>query len=124
VEQLFRDLLERLEAAAGESGSGAGAESPALTFFRPRPTRDGVEFILEGAGGRLEFINTLRGFLLVRSLSPSGRGEDLLSVQTYGGSYRPIQKRLTPQESGGRAPYQFTSVSELWKEYLRRARGK
>ena len=121
VERLFRDLLEALETAASRP---ADVEGSALTLSRPRPTQGGVELALEGPGGRLELTNTLRGFLLLRWFSPSGGGEELLSVQRHGGSYRPIQKQMPPPEMGRRVPYRFTSVSELARECLRRARGE
>jgi len=120
VERLFRELLEAMETAASRP---AGVEGPTLTLTRPRPTRDGVEFQLEGPGGRLELTNTLHGFLLARWSCPSGRGEEILSVQQHGGAYRPIQKQLPPPGMGRRVPFRFTSVPELAREYLRRARG-
>jgi hypothetical protein len=120
VEQLFRDLLEALEKAVS---AGAEVEGPPLALSRPRPTLDGVEFVLEGPGGRLELTNTLRGFLFLRWFSPRGKGEEILSVQRHGGSYRPIQKHLPPPEAGRRVGFQFTSVAELGKEVLLRARG-
>jgi hypothetical protein len=112
---------------------------PRLT--KPRALAEGIEFFLQGRGGRLRFLYPLRGFIQV-SREPRGevsgeasveaqppvpvvsRPQELLLVQLQGESYRPIEKPFPPglgQALFSRrpTPFRYTSVPELARKYLR-----
>lgn len=156
VDRLFEDvlsLLRRSAVAAAEVGgaevggvdagcadagcAGVGGDIPpdgaAPRLDGPRSRLDGVEFVLEGPCGRLRCVNTLRGFLRVRR-EPRGEGgpaartaEDLITLVSQGGGYRPVLKPLVAERhlserrrsSGGRSPFRFTSVPALAADFRR-----
>jgi hypothetical protein len=127
---------------AGTSSRGVASPSevsqPAsVTLSKPKPRFDGLEFLLSGPGGALRCVHTLRGFLRVRWVEKADEStkserrefQELLSVQSQGGVYRPIRKPLPapPQEGGwaseapsrqARKSFAFTSVPELAREYF------
>lgn len=135
---LFEDLREALasglrrlrdpgaaaeSAPAGSPGPpSAGAEST-LTLSDPRPRLEGVEFVLEGPGGRVRCSNTLRGFLRIEWEGPEGAFREIVAAERRGGSDRPIEKPLAPAPGGSRTSFRFTSVAELAERCLEFARG-
>ncbi|MGQ9592851.1 MAG: hypothetical protein ACUVYA_21435, partial [Planctomycetota bacterium] len=111
-------------APAGPQGAAEGGAECPLSLSDPRPRLEGVEFVLEGPGGRVRCVNTLRGFLRVEWEGPEGAFREIVATARRGGWDRPIEKPLVPTPGGSRTSFRFTSVPELAGRCLEFAGGE
>ncbi len=152
LERLFGDLHGRLSElrqrrtqASVEPTSG---QARTIEVTRPRALSQGVEFTLMGPYYCCRFLNTMNGFIRVRTFAGAREGhsesvrEEVLSVHPYWGTYRPILKPLTaPLSRPGRersrnagrtltcqrpprTAFCYTSAAELAAHYLAVVCGK
>lgn len=141
LDRLFEDLrlalLSRLAAVAREPGNQEGG--PFLSSPRARPA--GLDLFLGGTRGTLRFRHTMEGWIRVdalglalpapdlvldpedavrraalESLASSEGWEpfELVAVHPRAGAYRPLRRPAV-----GRRPFQYTSVTEMARDYLR-----
>lgn len=117
--------------SAGDEPEGDPRRSGRLTLGRLHPGPGGVELTLGGPGGTFTFLNSMTGYITVfeGASAEAGSQLELLGVQPQGGVFRPIRKPIDPGAPGSgplashRTPFRFTSVPEVAREYLVRARG-
>ncbi len=142
IDRIFAGLQEAFRAALPEESlprADGGAldaltdeprQTGQLTLGRLRPRPGGVELTLEGPAGAFTFVNSMAGFITVFAGESAADGLvlEVLGAQLQGGTFRPIRKPLDPAIHAGvltgsrRLSFRFTSVPEVAREYLVRAR--
>ncbi len=143
VERLFSSLNEAFQAALPEERSGLQEPEPTgaldgtswlpgqLELDPPRPRSGGFELTLRGQACAFTFLNSLSGYItvLLGGSAVDGVPLEVLGVQLQGGVFRPIRKPILSGPKQGvsaharRSGFRFTSVPEVAREYLARARG-
>jgi len=115
VKRLFQDLHQGILNLAN-----------GLRVSSPRPLPRGIEFILEGPGACIRFLDAQEGYIQVHEGKSGSSPEEILSVQLQAGHFTPIRKasRLDDREGQARrVPFRFTSIPDLAGEYVARAEG-